>query len=101
MKRRKFISMLSLGGVSWALSARAQPSKVARIGALYIGIADADSFTRELREGLLELGYAEGKNIVFELRSAEGQLDRLPGLAAELVRLKVHVIVTLYVPPSL
>jgi ABC-type uncharacterized transport system substrate-binding protein len=101
MKRREFISLLSLGGVSWALTARAQPSKVARIGALYIGIADAASFTRELREGLRELGYVEGQNIAFELRSAEGQLDRLPGLAAELVRLKVDVIVTLYVPPSL
>jgi putative tryptophan/tyrosine transport system substrate-binding protein len=101
MKRREFISMLSLGGVSWAPTALAQPSKVARIGVLYIGIADADSFTRELREGLRELGYVEGKNIAFELRSAEGQLDRLPGLAAELVRLKVNLIVTLYVPPSL
>jgi ABC-type uncharacterized transport system substrate-binding protein len=101
MKRREFISLLGLSGVSWALTARAQPLKMARIGALYIGIADADSFTRELREGLRELGYVEGQNIAFEFRSAEGQLDRLPGLAAELVRLKVDVIVTLYVPPSL
>jgi putative ABC transport system substrate-binding protein len=74
---------------------------VARIGALYIGIADAESFTRELREGLRELGYVEGQNIAFELRSAEAKLDRLPGMAAELVQLKVDVIVTLYVPPSL
>jgi putative tryptophan/tyrosine transport system substrate-binding protein len=46
------------------------------------------------RQGLRELGYVEGKNIVVEWRSAEGKLDRLPGLAAELVRLKVNVIVT-------
>jgi len=101
MRRREFISLLSVGGVDWALTARAQPSKVARIGALYIGIADAESFTRELREGLRELGYVEGQNIAFELRSAEAKLDRLPGMAAELVQLKVDVIVTLYVPPSL
>ena len=46
------------------------------------------------RQGLRELGYVEGKNIVIEWRSAEGKLDRLPALAAELVRLKVDVIVT-------
>ena len=74
---------------------------MARIGALYIGTADAESFKKELREGLRELGYVEGQNIAFEFRSAEGKLDRLPELAAELVRLKVDVIVTLYVPPSL
>ena len=85
----------------WPLAARAQQSKMARIGALYIGTADAELFKNELREGLQELGYVEGQNIAFEFRSAEGQLDRLPGLAAELVRLKVDVIVTLYVPPSL
>ena len=50
--------------------------------------------TEAFRQGLRELGYVEGKNIVIEWRSAEGQLDRLPALAAELVRLKVDVIVT-------
>jgi putative ABC transport system substrate-binding protein len=101
MRRRKFITLLGGATVAWPLAARAQQSKIARIGALYIGTADAESFKRELREGLRELGYVEGQNIEFEFRSAEGQLDRLPGLAAELVRLKVDVIVTLYVPPSL
>ncbi len=81
--------------------ARAQPARIARIGALYIGIADADSFKKELREGLRELGYVEGQHVAFEFRSAEGQLDRLPGLAADLVRLKVDVIVALYVPCAL
>ena len=85
----------------WPLAAPAQQSKVARIGALYIGTADAETFKKELREGLRELGYTEGQNIAFEFRSAEGKLDRLPDLAAELVRLKVDVIVALYVPPSL
>src|SRR5215472_16660083 len=100
VKRRDFITLLG-GLAAWPLAARAQQSKVARIGALYIGLADAESFKNELREGLRELGYVEGQNIAFEFRSAEGQLDRLPGLADELVQLKVDVIVTLYVPPSL
>jgi putative tryptophan/tyrosine transport system substrate-binding protein len=74
---------------------------VARIDALYIGLADAESFKKELREGLRELGYVEGQNIAFEFRSAEGKLDRLHELAAELVPAKVDVIVALYVPSAL
>jgi ABC-type uncharacterized transport system substrate-binding protein len=101
MRRRDFIKIVAGSAAVWPLAARGQQSKVARIGALYIGTADAESFKKELREGLRELGYVEGQNIAFEFRSAEGQLDRLPGLAAELVRLKVDVIVALYVPPSL
>jgi putative ABC transport system substrate-binding protein len=100
MKRRKFISIMA-GVAAWPLGAYAQRSKVARIGALYIGIADAESFKSELRDGLRELGYVEGQNIAFEFRSAEGKLDRLPDLAAELVRLKLDVIVALYVPCAL
>src|SRR6202011_5334821 len=86
---------------AWPLAARAQQSKVARIGVLYIGLADAESFKKEVRDGLRELGYVEGQNIAFEFRSAEGKLDRLPELASELVRLKVDVIVALYVPCAL
>ena len=86
---------------SGRLAARAQKSATSRIGALYIGIADETSFKHELREGLHELGYVEGQNIAFEFRSAEGKLDRLPELAAELVQLKVDVIVALYVPCAL
>src|SRR5438876_3356486 len=100
MKRRAFITLLG-GAATWPLAARAQQSKLARIGALYIGTADAESFKKELREGLRELGHVEGKNIAFEFRSAEGKLDRLPELAADLVRLKVNVIVALYVPCAL
>src|SRR5215472_10843964 len=100
MRREVVIALLGTAA-TWPLVAYAQQSKLARIGALYIGLADAESFKNELREGLRELGYVEGQNIAFEFRSAEGQLDRLPGLAAELVQLKVDVIVTLYVPPSL
>jgi ABC-type uncharacterized transport system substrate-binding protein len=102
MRRRDFITVLSGAAAMWPVAARTQPStKVARIGALYIGLADAESFNKELREGLRELGYIEGQNISFEFRSAEGKLDRLPDLASELVRLQVDVIVALYVPCAL
>jgi putative tryptophan/tyrosine transport system substrate-binding protein len=101
MRRREFIKVVAASVAAWPLTAHSQQSKLARIGVLYIGTADAESFTGELREGLRALGYAEGQNIAFEFRSAEGKLDRLPVLAAELVRLNVDVIVTLYVPPSL
>ena len=98
--RREFITLLG-GATAWPLWAHSQQPRMARIGALFIGTADADAFKKELHEGLRELGYVEGQNIAFEFRSAEGKLDRLPELATELVRLKVDVIVTLYVPPSL
>jgi putative ABC transport system substrate-binding protein len=101
VRRREFITLVVGAAAAWPVVTRAQQSRVARIGALYIGLADADSFKKELREGLRELGYLEGQNIAFEFRSAEGKLDRLPELAAELVRLKVDVIVALYVPCAL
>jgi putative ABC transport system substrate-binding protein len=72
-----------------------QPIKTPRIAYLG-GVSFANSSARieALRQGLRELGYVEGKNIVIEWRSAEGKIDRLPTLAAELVRLKVDVIVS-------
>jgi putative ABC transport system substrate-binding protein len=73
-----------------------QPTKIPRIG--YLIGPSLSTFTsariEAFRQGLRELGYVEGKNIVIEWRSAEGKLDRLPALAAELVRVKVEVIVT-------
>jgi putative tryptophan/tyrosine transport system substrate-binding protein len=72
-----------------------QPGKVARIGYLTAGSLSASSErTEAFRQGLRELGYIEGKNIVIEWRAPEGKPDRLPTLAAELVRLNVDVIVT-------
>ena len=69
--------------------------KIPRIGYLAATSLSANAIrTEAFRQGLRELGYVEGKNIVIEWRSAEGKLDRLPALAAELVRLKVDVIVT-------
>ena len=100
MKRREFITLLG-GAATWPLAARAQQPRAARVGALYIGLADGESFKKELQEGLRELGYVAGQNIEFDFRSADGKADRLPALAAELVRLKVDVIVALYVPSAL
>jgi putative ABC transport system substrate-binding protein len=79
---------------------RAQP-KVPTIGALVIGNINPEQFWREFRQGLRDLGYVEGQNIRFEFRSAEGHLERLPELAAELVRLKVDIIVTWFTPTAL
>ena len=78
-----------------------QPTKIPRIGYLTTVSPSAISARIEaFRQGLRELGYVEGKNIVIEWRSAEGKLDRLPALAAELVRLKVDVIVSGGPPPT-
>src|SRR5262245_59075533 len=72
-----------------------QPNKTPRIGYLPGASPSADSARYEaFRQGLRELGYVEGKNIVIENRNTEGKSDRLPALVAELVRLKVDVIVT-------
>ena len=72
-----------------------QPKKIPRIG--YLATASPSTIPARIkafRQGLRELGYVEGKNIVIEWRYAEEKLDRLPALAAELVRLKVDIIVT-------
>ena len=91
-----FLVTLTLSLPAAPLTATAQPpAKVPRIG--FLGVLPASAVaarTEAFRQGLRELGYVEGKNIVIEYRSAEGEPDRLPGLAAELVRLKVDVIVT-------
>src|SRR6266702_1940272 len=72
-----------------------QPTKIPRIGFQFDSPLSAVAARVEgFRQGLRELGYVEGKNIIIEWRSAEGKADRLPALAAELVRLKVDVIVT-------
>jgi putative tryptophan/tyrosine transport system substrate-binding protein len=74
-----------------------QPKKIPRIGVLRPGLAAAPNY-EAFRQGLRELGYVEGQNVVLEFRDAEGKAERLPDLAAELVRLKVDVIVTSSTP---
>ena len=95
---RKNIVGLMLGALLLALSFPAeaqQPARIPRIGILIAASASSYSARVEaFRQRLRELGYVEGKNIVIEYRYAEGKLERLPDLAAELVRLKVDVIVT-------
>src|ERR1700740_3673182 len=100
VRRRKLVQLVGSLAATWPLAARAQRSKV-QIGALYLGVADGESFTKELREGMRQLGYVEGQNVAFAFRSADGRPERLPELAAELVGLKVDVIVALYVPCAL
>jgi len=79
-----------------SLSAEAQqPTKIPRIGYLLgVSLSASSTRTEAFRQGLRDFGYVEGNNIIIEWRSAEGKFDRLPALAAELVRLKVDVIVT-------
>ena len=94
----KAILVLTLGTMLFALCfpvEAQQPKKVPRIGFLS-GVSPSVISARldAFRQGLRELGYVEGKNIVIEWRYAEGKLDRLPAFAAEVVRLKVDVIVT-------
>src|SRR6266540_1083523 len=86
-----------------AIMAEAQQAgKVYRIGLLSVRSSSSESTRAEaFRQGLRELGYVEGKNIIIDYRYAEGKFERLPDLAAELVRLKVDVILTLGVPPTL
>jgi putative tryptophan/tyrosine transport system substrate-binding protein len=93
VNRRDFITRLGGAAVAWPLAVRAQqPAKVARIGYLGLGPASAWSTRVEaLRAGLRDLGWVEGKNIVIEFRWAD-EVDQLPGLAADLVRLPVDVI---------
>jgi putative tryptophan/tyrosine transport system substrate-binding protein len=98
MHRRHFIGAIVGSSALWTASSFAQHARVKRIGGLVIGNADAASFSTQLQEGLAELGYDEGRNYVLELRSAEGQLARLPELARELVAARVDVIVALFTP---
>jgi putative tryptophan/tyrosine transport system substrate-binding protein len=101
LERRRFITLLGGATVLWPLASVAQQAaKVPVIGALVIGNTDPAQFWRLFRQALRDLGYVEGQNIRFEFRSAEGQADRLPELAAELVRLNVDVIVTWFTPPA-
>jgi putative ABC transport system substrate-binding protein len=94
--RREFIAVFSGAAAAWPLAARAQQAgKVYRIG--YLGVTSYAEYAREIEallSGLRRLGYEEGKNIAIVYQFAEGDYDRLPPLASELVKLKVDTIVT-------
>jgi len=97
ISRRAFLATVTGGLLAAPLAAEAQRAgKVPRVGYL----SQDSAFVEVFRQGLRELGYVEGQNIAIEYRSAEGKDERLPGLAAELVRLKVDVIVAASPPAT-
>jgi putative ABC transport system substrate-binding protein len=100
MKRRDFITLMAGAALAGALAARAQPSKPPRLGVLVLGNPDPGPFMRSFQEGLRDLGYHVGQNIVMELRSAGGDVNLLRRLAAELVLLKVDVLVAYQTPAA-
>ena len=92
----------ALAALTLAATAQAQHrSGPYKIGVISFGVAASSTHLESFRQGMRDLGYAEGKNLVLELRFAEGYSDRLPRIAAELARLKMDVIVTEGVPTAL
>lgn len=98
MRRRAFIALGGGAAAAWPLALSAQQGKVPTIGVLVLGTPLPGPFLKDLRAGLRDLGYTEGRNIRLEVRTAEGKANLLKDRAAELVRLKVDIIVALQTP---
>ncbi len=93
MKRRDFTTLLAGAAASWPLTARAQRQSIPIIGFLSTRSPDeAANLTSAFRQGLKEIGIVEGKNVTIDFRWANLQYDRLPALAADLVRNRVTII---------
>jgi len=101
--RRAFVASLTGGLLAAPLAAGAQePGKVYRVGLLEVVPATSNATNlAAFRQGLKELGFAEGQNVVMEYRSADGRPERFPGLAEELLRVKIDVIVTRGTPAAI
>jgi len=96
MRRRKFIVGLASTTATWPLAARAQQQPMPVVAFLDAASLETDARgLAEFRKGLSEIGYVEGQNLMIEYRSAEGQADRLPALAADMVQRRVAVIATM------
>jgi len=92
MRRREFITLAGSATAAWSLAARAQETSVPVV-AYFSAALSAASLGQTFRQALAEAGYVDGRNVVIEFHTAEGQYDRLPTMAAELVRRRVAVIV--------